>query len=579
VTLDAFSIAIIGSLLVYLVVGNLAGRRVKHLDDYFVAGRNAPTILILGTLVASVIGTNSFLGDVGMAYSGYSTPLIWSVPISVLGYILGGLFFGRYLRRAGSLTVAEFFGNRFASRRIQMLSGIFVMLGLGGYLTTVTMGAGLILPKITDLTYIQALCVVWIGYSAFTIYAGSQGVVITDTIMFLFFSVIGVIALSFILGNAGGWFGSIEALATLDTRQGIISAASYLGPGANWDTSTDIWIWTVIFSVSWGIVFAISPWQSSRYLMARDEHVVMRSACIATVVLSILWPVVYFAGTAIAIFNPDIEPNAEAMIWAALNLMPTIAGALLLAGIIAAGLSSASTFLSLTGFAITNDVLPVPDQDEQTKLRRARITVLCIGITALLIAIVAPPNVFWITTFVAQVFAACWGPVAFLCVWNKSITEAGAFWGMLAGFLSCVVLKLLSVLELLTLPVYLDPILVGAAVSLATILLVSRGGTVSEPEQAFFAKLHVAPAELSDTVAAAITMRWPKILIGWGAVCAVALIFFYARPYQAATGQLDNGEILVWSGELLLALVFGGLLSLGGLVAHWAIKRFYASGI
>ena len=93
--MDAYGISILISLLVYLIVGNLAGRKVKHLDDYFVAGRNAPTLLVLGTLVASVIGTNSFLGDVGMAYSGYATPLIWSVPICVLGYILGGLFFGR----------------------------------------------------------------------------------------------------------------------------------------------------------------------------------------------------------------------------------------------------------------------------------------------------------------------------------------------------------------------------------------------------------------------------------------------------------------------------------------------------
>ena len=49
---SAFSLAIVGSLVVYLVVGNLAGRKVKHLDDYFVAGRNAPTILIEGMTIA-----------------------------------------------------------------------------------------------------------------------------------------------------------------------------------------------------------------------------------------------------------------------------------------------------------------------------------------------------------------------------------------------------------------------------------------------------------------------------------------------------------------------------------------------
>jgi len=575
---DAYSYAIVVSLLVYLVVGNLAGRKVKHLDDYFVAGRNAPTILILGTLVASVIGTNSFLGDVGMAYGGYGTPLIMSVPISILGYIVGGLFFGRYLRRAGTLTVAEFFGRRFASKRIRKLAGLTVMFGLGGYLTTVTMGAGIILPQVTALTYTQALLVVWFGYSAFTFYAGSQGVVITDTIMFLFFSFVGFIALSFIVGAGGGWFSTIDSLATLESRPGIISAASYLGPGAFWGSSTEIWTWTVIFSISWAIVFAVSPWQSSRYLMARDEHVVIRSACITTGVLSVLWTIVYFSGAAIALSNTTIEPTAEAMVWAARNLMPTVAGALLLAGILAAGLSSASTFLTLTGFSITNDVMNESDMDDTKKLRVTRYTILCVGIAALTIALIAPPNIFWITLFVAQVFAASWGPVAFMSVWNKHITEAGAFWGMLAGFVSCAVLKVLDMFAMIDLPVYLDPILIGAAASLITIIVVSYGGTATEEEKSFVEKIHTPPPELADERQTRITMVGPKLLIAWGVIAGIGLVIFYARPYQLATGLIsEDGPYVTWSGELLLALLFGILVAGGGLFAHWAIKRFYAN--
>ena len=44
-------------------------------------------------------------------------------------------------------------------------------------------------------------------------------------------------------------------------------------------------------------------------------------------------------------------------------------------------------------------------------------------------------------------------------------------------------------LDLLHLPVYLDPILVGAGVSLATILVVSRLSVASGEEQAFLARL------------------------------------------------------------------------------------------
>ena len=42
--MDIYAITIAISLLLYLGIGQYAGRRVKHLEDYFVVGRNAPTL-------------------------------------------------------------------------------------------------------------------------------------------------------------------------------------------------------------------------------------------------------------------------------------------------------------------------------------------------------------------------------------------------------------------------------------------------------------------------------------------------------------------------------------------------------
>ena len=142
--MNAYAIAIAVAVLVYVVIGNYAGRKVKHLDDYFVAGRRAPTFLIVGTLVASVVGTNTFLGEVGFTYSGYAAAHILSTAVALLGYIVGALFFGRYIRRARAATVAEFFGNRFQSRRVRVFAAFTVILGIGGYLMTVTQGAAIV---------------------------------------------------------------------------------------------------------------------------------------------------------------------------------------------------------------------------------------------------------------------------------------------------------------------------------------------------------------------------------------------------------------------------------------------------
>jgi Na+/proline symporter len=62
------------SVLLFVFIGSYSGRRVKQLDDYFVAGRQAPTLLIVGTLVASVFSTSIFLGEAGFTYDGQMGP-------------------------------------------------------------------------------------------------------------------------------------------------------------------------------------------------------------------------------------------------------------------------------------------------------------------------------------------------------------------------------------------------------------------------------------------------------------------------------------------------------------------------
>ena len=109
--MDIYTTAIAVSILIYIAIGNYAGRGVKKLDDYFVAGRRAPSILIIGTLVASVLSSTIFLGEVGFAYEGQAGPYMAWPQYATGGYIVGALFFGRYLRRSRATTVAEFFGE------------------------------------------------------------------------------------------------------------------------------------------------------------------------------------------------------------------------------------------------------------------------------------------------------------------------------------------------------------------------------------------------------------------------------------------------------------------------------------
>jgi sodium/pantothenate symporter len=567
---NPYTIGILVSLAVYLAVGTYVGRKVKRLEDYFVAGRQAPTLLIVGTLVASLLSTTAFLGEVGMAYSGYGALVLALVAINVVGYIAGALFFGRHLRRSRALTIAEYFGQRFASRRVQSLAGIMIVVGLGAYLMAVTQGTALVVTEVSNIPYRPALFVVWAAYTAFTFYSGSRGVVINDTLMFLLFAVAGFIAMGCVVAAVGGWYPAVEALATFREKPGIISWHGVTGPGANWDTPADALAWAVILGLAWSVVVAVSPWQASRYLMAKNEHVVIRSGCGAGLALLALYPVLMFCGAAINLANPQIEPVEGAMIWAAQNLMPTLAGVVVTAGIAAAGLSSATTFLSLVAFSASHDVVPGGQVDEGRRLRISRWSMIGVGVAALALAMVVPANIFWITYFAATVFASSWGPVAFMSVWSRRITADGAFWGMVTGFLGNVVPKSLLLLHVIELPAWADPILIGAVLGAVVTVIVSRLGTVSEAEERYRARLHETPRAELDAQETRRTLRWPTILMIGGVLLATLMIVFYALPYRAATGEAAQ-QLL--SGELLLSLGCGFVLIACGLVARWGIVR------
>ena len=78
------------------------------------------------------------------------------------------------------------------------------------------------------------------------------------------------------------------------------------------------------------------------------------------------------------------------MIWAATHVLPPVIGMLLLIGISAAGISSASTFLSLIGFSVVNDILPDAG-DDRKKLARSRWAMLAVSLVVLVLGVSQSP--------------------------------------------------------------------------------------------------------------------------------------------------------------------------------------------
>ncbi|WP_439108141.1 sodium:solute symporter family protein, partial [Congregibacter sp.] len=402
---------------------------------------------------------------------------------------------------------------------------------------------------------------------------GSRGVIITDTLMFLLFTIATIAFVGYLLNGLGGFEHTIEELTRQNVKRDITAWHGTIGAGTEWPTAWDFLIWLVIIDLAWSIVYAVSPWQSSRHLMAKNEHVVLRAAiyaCFAVIFMQIL---IYGAGGFINLAKYDIDPSETVMLWAAKNLVPPLLGALLLSGIVAAAVSSASTFLSLVGFSVSNDLF---SHRGPVKLGTTRTLTGIVSLTVLGLSLVLPPNVFWIMLFIGTVFASSWGPVGFMSIWSKRITAAGAYWGMIVGLLANIIPAGLDYLGFLNLPSYFEPALLGTVASLITIWLVSRRSTPSTQEQRYLEKLHDTPIEDRDMRRTRITLIAPSLLVAYGLTMPFLLLHYYVAPFQRGKGSiLANGDLNWREAEPWIAFGPAALFIPLGLIAGLTIWRRY----
>ena len=521
--MNLYFLGILAALVVFFAVGIAAGRMVKDTNDYYVSGRNAPTLLIVGSLIASFLSTGAFLGDTGEVYSGFFIGIVTVGVIQATGYIYGAGFFGRYIRRSEVTTLPEYFGRRFCSAHLRRLSAVILLVSVSAYLLSAIQGVATLMSSITGYDYRLCAVIVWLAFTAFTIYSGSPGVLLTDTIMFLVFLAAALVAVPFLIRAGGGWFAGIEALARSDTMPGILSWAGnpdYLYPDGVSNT-----VWAVTYGIVWALVVAISPWQTSRYLMAKDEHVVLRSSVWSSMGVMVVTVALYFAAAFVRNIN-DTLPGSEAMIWAATHV-------LLLIGISAAGISSASTFLSLIGFSVVNDILPEAENDRK-KLARSRWAMLAVSLVVLAVAYLNPPQIFLIMYFGGTVIAGAWSLVAFGSVWSRRLSRCGAYLGMLLGFLGCVGAKAIYALCGITPPVWADAFFIGIALSVLGAVLGSALQPATQAEQLARARLFDAPTGANEAAACKADRRLWRVYLVFGICVGLFFLFFYAIPYSRA---------------------------------------------
>lgn len=192
-----------------LLPGIIASRRIKSADDYNVGGRSAGAGLVAGSIIGTIVGGAA---TVGTAQLGFKLGLTawWFTLGSGIALIIMALFYAVPLRRSGLTTVSEFLVVNYGKpagwlASISSSAGIFFSI-VASTLTAVSLVTGLF-----SIGFWPAACIliaVVLGLVFFGgISGGGMAGIIKIALIFVSIFVGGVLA----YGDLGGWQGVQDA--------------------------------------------------------------------------------------------------------------------------------------------------------------------------------------------------------------------------------------------------------------------------------------------------------------------------------------------------------------------------------
>lgn len=170
-------------ILVYLIVtvliGQWAARRVHSTSDFVVAGRNLPLGMSACVIFATWFGSETMLGSTSeFAQHGFLG--IMEDPFGAsLCLLLVGLFFARPLYRFNILTFCDFFRIRYG-RKAEVISALLMIPSYFGWIAAQIVAMGIVINTVMGVPQEVAMIISALIVMAYTYSGGMWSVSVTD---------------------------------------------------------------------------------------------------------------------------------------------------------------------------------------------------------------------------------------------------------------------------------------------------------------------------------------------------------------------------------------------------------------
>ncbi len=449
-----------------ILIGVLFAKRAnKNSEEYFLGGRSLGPWVTAMSAEASDMSGWLLMGLPGVAYWCGVSDAAWTAIGLAVGTYLNWLIVSKRLRRysesAGeAITLPEFFSNRFKekSKIIMSIAAIFILIFFTVYASSCFVTCGKLFSSLFNLPYIPMMILGALFVLLYTILGGFLAESVSDFMQ----AIIMIVALTVvvILGvNAAGGFDAVIENAknipgftdffgiatptTVDGVQQVVNGKPQFGDAGNYSALS------IASCMAWGLGYFGMPQVLLRFMAIRDEKELTRSRRIATVWVVISLAVAVFIGIVGRMLYPvalTTKSGAEnVFIVLSTNLLPPLLAGFVMAGVLAATISSSDSYLLIAASALAKNIyqgIARKNATEKQVMTVSRITLLLISLIAMVIASNENSIIFTIVSFAWAGFGAVFGPLMLISLFWKRINRAGAIAGMLSGGVMVFVWKL-----------------------------------------------------------------------------------------------------------------------------------------
>ncbi|UDJ86441.1 cation acetate symporter [Erwinia amylovora] len=428
-----------------------ASKRTRSRSDYYTAGGNITGFQNGLAMAGDFMSAASFLGISALVYTSGYDGLIYS-----LGFLVGWpiilFLIAERLRNLGRYTFADVASYRLQQKPIRTLSACGSLVVVALYLIAQMVGAGKLIQLLFGLDYHVAVVLVGILMVMYVLFGGmlaTTWVQIIKAVLLLFGASFMAIM---VMKSVGFSFDTLFSEAMKVHPKGI----AIMRPGGLVNDPISA------LSLGLGLMFGTAglPHILMRFFTVSDAREARKSVFYATGLRGYFYFLTFIIGFGAILLvgaNPAFKDAGGALLggnnMAAVHLADAVGGSLFLGFISAVAFATILAVvagLTLAGAsAVSHDlyasVMRKGQASERDELRVSKITVVALGMVAILLGILfEKQNIAFMVGLAFSIAASCNFPIILLSMYWSKLTTRGAMTGGWLGLLTAVILMILG---------------------------------------------------------------------------------------------------------------------------------------